>query len=90
MTTIHSERTPRMAQFFGAAGLIPFISLAAVPVTPWTTQGLFMDVLLHHALLAYGAVILSFIGGCRWGFSCAGHGPGPSFAAILIAIIPSL
>lgn len=85
-----SEQTrwpPRMVAWFGGSGLLPFVGLAAMALLApeaaqrgWALDGLHL----------YGAVILSFIGGCRWGFSCAGFGPGPTAQALMIAVAPSL
>ena len=48
----------------GYLGLIPFVSLAAAAVfAPTSLRGLASD-----ALLAYGATILSFLGGIYWGW----------------------
>jgi xanthosine utilization system XapX-like protein len=51
----------------GYLGLIPFVSLAAAAVlAPASLRGLASD-----ALLAYGATILSFLGGIYWGLAIA-------------------
>ena len=57
---------PKAAISFGLAGLIPFISMAALPYT-------FFEVKIpESALLAYGAIILSFLGGLLWGMALNG------------------
>lgn len=56
---------PPLAILLGAAGLIPFVlgSLAALALeSDGATRALL-------ALSAYGAVILSFLGGVHWGFA---------------------
>lgn len=53
------------ARWLGYAGLVPFIALAAVTATgseSWRGQAL-------PALVAYGALILSFLGGITWGIA---------------------
>ncbi len=77
---------PRMARIFGLSGLAPFfaLSLAALALD---AEGAARAL---SGLEIYGAVILSFIGGCRWGFSSAGFGAGPTVAAMAIAVAPSL
>jgi hypothetical protein len=56
---------PLLAVLLGIAGLIPFIvcGLGAVSVDPITANRMLT------ALVGYGAVILSFIGGVHWGFA---------------------
>lgn len=54
---------PSSVAWLGYGGLLPFVALAGIgwwaPTTPlWGT-----------ALLAYGAVILSFVGALHWGFA---------------------
>lgn len=51
----------------GYLGLIPFVSLAAAAVfAPVSLRGF-----ASEALLAYGATILSFLGGIYWGLAIA-------------------
>ncbi|MDD3325641.1 MAG: DUF3429 domain-containing protein [Zoogloea sp.] len=66
MNTPLSPALPRSAAWLGFGGLLPFIGLALTA---------FVD--RHHgivwadALVAYGAVILSFVGALHWGFAMA-------------------
>ena len=55
---------PLIAVMLGAAGLIPFV-LASLGALALEAEGARMSLL---ALSAYGAVILSFLGGVHWGF----------------------
>lgn len=77
---------PRPAVALGFAGLIPFVGLAvlahAAPV----------DVALRaqYSLAAYGAVILGFMGGCRWGFASAGMGEGATWWPLGVSVAPAL
>lgn len=79
-----SEPTPRSAAMLGYAGVIPFAALAAVFVfSP--------EALAERALdgfLVYGAVILSFLGGIRWG--AAASASSERSGALAISIVPSL
>jgi hypothetical protein len=53
------------ARVLGYAGLIPFIALAGISAfgpLAWHNQAL-------SALVAYGALILSFLGGITWGMA---------------------
>lgn len=71
----------------GLAGLLPFWGLAALlAITPvWG----YASGQIALALSAYGAVIVSFLGGIRWGLATAAPGPwtGSHFER---AVLPSL
>lgn len=81
---------PPAAQWLGALGAVPFVALAFI--------ALFVDgapsMQVSFALSAYGAVILSFLGGIRWGLAVAGFGveggAGASFARLGLSVLPSL
>jgi hypothetical protein len=76
---------PVGALLFGVAGLIPFVALAAgiafhlgiVPV-------------LTAALQFYGAIVLSFLGGIRWGLTINATRPHSSLFEYGISILPPL
>ncbi|MEL6282986.1 MAG: DUF3429 domain-containing protein [Pseudomonadota bacterium] len=77
---------PRAAVLLGYAGLIPFVGLAILAIagpTEWRTGA-------STGLLVYGVSILSFMGGCRWGFAAAGLGQGPTLAPLAISVLPAL
>ena len=61
MTDILNNKT-KVAKLLGFAGLVPFVGLAYLV----NTFGAHED-LLRHALLAYGACIVSFVGAVHWG-----------------------
>jgi hypothetical protein len=81
---------PPAAKWLGAFGAIPFVTLALAAVfledpdreTAW------------FALAAYGAVILSFLGGIHWGLAVADGdrviGEGATFARLGGSVVPSL
>lgn len=76
---------PAAAWALGLAGLIPFFgAAAALWVGPPSLRG---TALL--ALLAYAAVILSFLGGVRWGLE-TGRAQGPRTGAFILSVLPSL
>lgn len=54
---------PRPVAWLGYGGLLPFIGLAAAVLLRVEED------LARAALLAYGAVILSFVGALHWGFA---------------------
>ena len=70
----------------GYGGLLPFVALAAgglwAPSTPWWSA----------ALLAYGAVILSFVGALHWGFAMAlsGLSTAERTRCFVWSVVPSL
>ncbi|TVQ59948.1 MAG: DUF3429 domain-containing protein [Rhodobacteraceae bacterium] len=78
--------TPPAARALGYAGLIPFVGLAGVTLVGPDEWRL----LAQGALAQYGAIILSFMGGCRWGFAAAGMGRGPVFAPLALSVLPAL
>jgi hypothetical protein len=63
----HSASVPAAAAWLGGLGLVPFVALSIASV-------LFTGELRARSLfglLAYGAVILSFLGGIHWGLAIA-------------------
>ena len=78
--------TPAPVAWLGYGGLLPFVALAVVglwaPSTPWWSA----------ALLAYGAVILSFVGALHWGFAMAQSGlsSGERTRCFVWSVVPSL
>ncbi len=76
--------TEKTAQFLGYAGLIPFVVLAL----DLLVTGYFPAPLARLWLLAYGAVILSFLGGIVWGRCLQEPEAGVSMiVSILISLI---
>lgn len=82
---------PRAAMALGAAGLAPFAAgaIGALVARPPA------DAVLLDGLLLYGAVILSFMGGCRWGFRAAGltgedGGEAGDWRAYGVSVLPAL
>jgi hypothetical protein len=82
-------KVPSSAGWLGGAGAVPFIGLAgAMPFLDGPPR-----MLVAHALVAYGATILSFLGGVHWGLaigsqSSAEHGKLP--ARLTLSVMPSL
>jgi hypothetical protein len=80
---------PRIAQWLGYGGLLPFVGLAGATLwfgPPESTR-------VAAALLAYGASILSFIGAIHWGLAMR-NGNNPNSSAdsklLLWGVVPSL
>jgi uncharacterized membrane protein len=55
---------PHVVRWLGYGGLLPFVVLAAATWFDSSHSSLWRD-----ALVAYGAVILSFVGALHWGFA---------------------
>ena len=83
------NHVPPSAAWLGGLGALPFIGLAgAAPFLDSTPR-----TLVIHALVAYGAVILSFLGGVHWGLAIAprSNADHPAFPTrLIVSIIPSL
>jgi hypothetical protein len=77
---------PPAARWLGFAGLLPFAAFALA--------GLWPAAPFHAAapavLLAYGAVILSFLGGVRWGLAMAAADPARLAVRLGFSVLPSL
>ena len=82
-TDTTSRHVPRAAAFLGAAGVLPFVAATAVAIWGGSWAGF-----AHLALLAYGAVILSFLGGIHWGLALRQLEPDPRL--LVQGVLPSL
>ena len=81
---------PLACQWLGGLGVIPFLGLAIASL--WL-EGIAKTYAIF-GLNAYGAVILSFLGGIQWGLAAAdfgaGHGKGTTFRRLIVSVVPSL
>jgi hypothetical protein len=77
---------PRDAALLGFAGLVPFLGLSLLAVALGGETG----ALALRGLVLYGAAILSFMGGCRWGFAASGLGDGPVLKPLAVSVLPAL
>jgi hypothetical protein len=96
-----STAIPGAALALGLAGLIPFVAGAAAL---WAPLSGFTPALGLKLIIGYGAIILSFLGGIRWGtaigpydtrrqgleFSASVLGSLAGLAALFIPPIPAL
>lgn len=76
----------------GLGGLVPFAALSLALVSGFTLP-LFEDAdSMRVALVGYGVVILSFLGGVRWGLAIRETDAGNAKANrdFIIAVIPAL
>lgn len=74
---------PTVVLVYGLLGLIPFL---LPPVAGFMVPAHAGDVGL--VALGYGALILSFLGGARWGLEVAR--PAPRFSIISLAMLPTI
>ena len=83
------RRVPLFATLLGITGLVPFVLLALLSLGPDPVEIQRMTLLL----IAYGAVILSFLGGVHWGFALLGQDiatPRVERGRLLLGVVPSL
>ncbi|XP_041696065.1 transmembrane protein 69 isoform X2 [Coregonus clupeaformis] len=79
-------KSPKPALYLGLSGLIPFIS---APFVMAVTETYLPEV--AFAQVAYGASILSFLGGARWGFAIPETSPAkPDWINLANSVVPSL
>lgn len=83
---------PRIPLLLGLGGLVPFAGLSAALVAGLDLP-LFEDAdSMRVALVGYGVVILSFLGGVRWGLAITQTEAGNAKANrdFIVAVIPAL
>lgn len=84
-----TRRLPALAILLGLLGLIPFFVCGFLALSPDPAQ----SERWSQALLAYGAVILSFLGGVHWGFALLDSElivPRIERRRLVLGILPSL
>lgn len=72
----------------GAAGLLPFFAAGAAIWAGYGRIG-FWALAAVQALLTYGATIVSFLGGVRWGFELQQPG-GPAARNLFGSVLPQI
>ncbi|WP_353216013.1 DUF3429 domain-containing protein [Sandarakinorhabdus sp.] len=78
-----TDKPPAAVLFYGFAGLIPFLAPPLLTLLWPEQRGLF-----EQALLWWAAIILSFLGGARWG--AAVQAPAPDPRLIGLTMVPSI
>ena len=83
-----ASSVPSAAAWLGGLGIIPFASLSLA--TPFVSD--VVRTQLSFALLAYGAIILSFLGGIHWGLAIGAvpQTDNSLLRRIALSIVPSL
>jgi hypothetical protein len=82
-------KVPEPAGWLGGLGAVPFLGLAAA--AHFVDDAHRMSVI--QALLAYGAVILSFLGGVHWGLAVGSNINSDNrqfLARLVLSVLPSL
>jgi len=77
---------PGSALVLGLGGLLPFICAVVVMLTNAQNLG----ATAAYSLLVYGAVIVSFLGGIRWGVEISHHPQNPRWLTLIGSVITSL
>ena len=81
---MNEHRIPRVALILGLAGLIPFVASATLSLSNDASAfGL-------RALATYAAVILSFLGGVRWGVLLVESDRFDHFGPAVVSVLPSV
>ena len=83
---MNERRIPRVALILGLAGLIPFVASALAGFSADSAT----SALGLHSLAVYAAVILSFLGGVRWGTLLTAPAGFDSFTPAVITVLPSI
>ena len=78
---------PFFALVLGLAGLIPFLACGLLALRP-AIEG--VDDRGALALVAYGAVILAFLGGVHWGFALPEHSGKGERSRLGLGVVPAL
>lgn len=79
-------QAPKPALHLGFSGLIPFLS---APLLMAATQSFYPE--LAYAQVVYGACVVSFLGGARWGFAIPAGSPAqPDWKNLTNSVVPSL
>lgn len=84
--SMSDAQMPLSALILGLAGLLPF--LGAVMVMQTNLQG--YAATAATSLLVYGAVIVSFLGGVRWGVELCNHPAQPRWLTLTSSVVTSL
>ena len=81
--TGRTDPTPRAVLAYGVLGIIPFWSLPAATMLAPAWAGIY-----GAAEAVYAALILSFLGGARWGLAVRDASPNP--VVVGLAMTPTL
>lgn len=85
MTQLSSRTPPATVAWLGYGGLLPFIGLALAGAADPGRALIWMN-----AMLAYGAVILSFVGALHWGVAMVAPQAASRSSLFVWSVVPSL
>jgi uncharacterized membrane protein len=78
--------TPKGPWVLGLLGLVPlFAALAGGQLAPSPYSGVCVTI-----FYAYGAIILAFLGGTRWGFEVGARPEAPGTFTLVFSVVPCL
>lgn len=82
------QSVPKVPLWLGLAGVLPFL----IGMVAYASGGIWVidQSLALRSTLGYGAVILSFLGGTRWGMGLLLSNPEKRDARLSLAVLPSL
>lgn len=81
---------PQVPLVLGVAGLVPFFGLGLLVAMGATGTPGFSGIAPGTALLVYAALILSFLGGVRWGVAVSMEDQGRARREYVISVVPTL
>ncbi|NJM28977.1 MAG: DUF3429 domain-containing protein [Rhizobiales bacterium] len=81
------RRIPSGALALGLAGLVPFVAIA---LSQWPGGPELLPFATLTSGIVYGAVILSFLGGIRWGTAIGPYGAWTQARDMAMSVLPSL
>ncbi len=82
------QDVPLPAFILGFLGAVPFVGLALLAVLAGSLGSATIEAWALASLLAYGAIILSFMGGVHWGWAMAAE--DSSFERLGLSVVPAL
>ncbi len=82
------QDVPLPAFVLGFLGALPFLGLAGLAVLAGPLGSPTVQAWALVSLLAYGGIILSFMGGVHWGWAMAAE--EPSFERLGLSVVPAL
>jgi hypothetical protein len=88
MLALLRQDVPLAAFILGFLGAMPFLGLVSLAVLAGPLGSAAIGAWALAALLAYGAIILSFMGGVHWGWAMAAE--EPSFERLGLSVLPAL
>lgn len=80
-----SVHIPGAAQLLAALGIVPLMLLGGLV---WFAADADTGQMFMRSMLIYGALVLSFLGGVRWGGLMVESPPAPLITSLVIGLLP--